>query len=105
MIQIPFTFPTAKYTSMVYVYGFCDPNAVYSTAISNIFRTTAYPSKKPLLKFIRHCKIPATGSIQIAVCFIKSYLLTKHNSMTTAYIMHTTIMCDKIRTLTPLCSD
>jgi hypothetical protein len=34
------------------VYGFYEPNAVYSTAISNIFQTTEYPPKENIfLKF------------------------------------------------------
>jgi len=56
---------------------------------------------KTLLKFIRHCKIMTTGSTQIALCIIKSYLPTKNISI----IIHTVLLCGKIRILTPLRSD
>ena len=44
----------------------------------------------------------ASGSMAVASCIVISCLLTKRNSIGTASIIHTTLMCGQMRITTPL---
>ena len=43
----------------------------------------------------------ASGSMAVASCIVTSCLLTRHNSIVTVSIIHTTLMCGQMRITTP----
>jgi hypothetical protein len=55
---MPLTFSIIQYADMVYVYGFCNTNAVHAVAeYQPHFETVGYQPKKYLCECTRHCEI------------------------------------------------
>lgn len=88
--------------SVVYVYGFCDPNAVHSVAISNIFRTREYQPKNSTQVYQT---LQDTDKLLNTNRRLHHQILFTDKEQLNYDIIHTILLCGKIRILTPLWSN